>query len=919
MAYTPPMTQVFLTAATAPTVLRNPRRACIVGGSAWRARYSDPTTQSRGLIGSVPGVTTNYAWPNLPLGLTPDMSTASVIVQNALQRYATINPGANTFSGNTLNFTGTTTYLKTASGFTRNALFNDRDVAAGDIVTLRNTAAPGTPAFTAKILRVYAQTPSVPNVYGTFTNSVANPATQSASQTVTFVASSGPTPTNFTVTASATAYNGHASGKISETYTLTCLTASTGGDPTTALFSVTSASGTDNQASVTPAASGAPFAIGTRGATATITVTSGANCVVGQKWTVVINGAYAQAGGTVTVASPDNAPVRTTTAIVTVIRGGKYTDSILPMVSVSYSDGTDAVPATVVTTAGTVVPLNSYGTTFVFTGTALRLGDQFTVAITPTAALGVTTVDLDRAIPSAYLVASTTTTEFHILTPSLTVPAVPTIGVTNWTLSSSQVSITGPMQVYNASWTASGIPQLLNVVPDRGGGNYSKLYVDYRAWYPPTNKVQVVVTPADLDAVYPEATVFDNPLKYNIAQAIANANGTPICFVPVSDPSNVSAWAASLSVLTNDNTTGVTVAELVPLTSNPQVLSLFTAHITAMSSPAVRMWRRAWYHLADVSQIPLVHNGTTVPRHTTATTTDGNICQASIGGTGNTVVTSTTLNGNFITNGAQAGDILRCNFQPDGTYTSFTIATVPSNDVVTLVTGPSAPLVSAKIEIWHPATATEQANELALQSGSYGSALVRTVLPQQVEVGGVLVSGHVRASIFAGLASGVLQHQPLIRLTVAGVTNEPAVLLFGFNGMNILAGGGVTMFDVNPVDGSIFVRDALTTAGSGTDFYYEDVVRNFHAIAAYFADILDVYIGKTNAVDPTLTQLKLDVNDGIRNLKQTAVLLLGSPLLEGTQITNAFIDPVLRDSVEIDVDCVLPRALRHITLRLNSI
>lgn len=919
MAYNPPMTQVFLTAATAPTVLRNPRRACIIGGSAWRARYSDPSTQARGLIGAVPGTSTSYNWPNMPLGLTPDQTTASVIVQNALQRYATVTPGANTFSGNTLNFTGTTTYLKTANGFTRNALFADRDVAVGDVVTLRNTAAPGTPAFTSKITRVYNQLPAVPNAYGALTNSAGNPGTQVASQTATFVASSGPTPTNFAVTASATGYNGHASGKISETYTLKCLTASTGGDPTTALFSVTSASGTDNQASVTPAASGTPFAIGTRGATATITVTSAANCVVGQTWTIVINGAYTQATGTVTAASPDNAPVRATTAIITVVRGGKYTDSILPMVSVSYSDGSDAVPATVVTTAGTVIPLNSYGTTFVFAGTALRLGDQFTVAITPTASLGVTTVDLDRAIPSAYLVATTTTTEFHILTASLTVPAIPTIGITNWTMGSSQLSISGPMQVYNASWTSAGIPQLLNIVPDRAGGNYSQLYIDYRAWYPPTNKVQVVVTPADLDAVYPEATVFDNPLKYNIAQAIANANGTPICFVSVSDPTNVTAWATALAVLTNDNSTGPTVAELVPLTSNPAVFSLFTAHVTAMSSPAVRMWRRAWYHLYDVSNIPLVHNGTAVPRHTTATTTDGNICQASIGGTNNLVVTSTSLNGGFITNGVQPGDVVRTNFQPNGTFTSYTIATVPSNDSLTLVAGPAAPQVTSKIEIWHPATATDQANELALQSGAYGSALVRTVLPQQVEVGGVLVSGHVRASILAGLASGVLQHQPLIRLTVANVTNDPAVLLFGFNGMNILANGGITMFDINPVDGSIFVRDALTTAGNTTDFYYEDVVRNFHAIAAYFADLLDIYIGKTNAVDPTLTQLQADVNAGIRNLQQTTVLLLGAPLLAGTQITNAFINPTTRDAVEIDVDCVLPRALRSITLRLNSI
>ena len=320
-----------------------------------------------------------------------------------------------------------------------------------------------------------------------------------------------------------------------------------------------------------------------------------------------------------------------------------------------------------------------------------------------------------------------------------------------------------------------------------------------------------------------------------------------------------------------------------------------------------------------MSVLPLVHTGTTIPRHVLPTTSDNQVCLATINGTSNLTVTCTSLNGNFLTNGVRAGDTLRAQYV-GGAYATFPIATVDSADRLTLVSGPATPVgVGAKIEIWRNLTAAEEAAELALQSGSYGSELIRTVLPHAIESGGVVVPGYVRAAILAGLAAGVAQHQSLINLTVTGVTNDPGILRFGYSNANVLAEGGITLLAQDPATGAIYVRDALTTAPDDTDFRDEMVVRNFHAIGAGFADVLDRYIGKTNAVDETLTQLRVDVNDRIREYQQATVNLLGSPLLAGSEITRTEISTINRDAVEIGIDCVLPRALRRITLRLQSV
>ena len=73
-----------------------------------------------------------------------------------------------------------------------------------------------------------------------------------------------------------------------------------------------------------------------------------------------------------------------------------------------------------------------------------------------------------------------------------------------------------------------------------------RLYADYRAWYPGLSTVLVVQTTAELDAAMPEATVPENPLKFAAARAMANANGSPICLGPVSNPDDIAAWAATL-------------------------------------------------------------------------------------------------------------------------------------------------------------------------------------------------------------------------------------------------------------------------------------------------------------------------------------------------------------------------------------
>ena len=130
---------------------------------------------------------------------------------------------------------------------------------------------------------------------------------------------------------------------------------------------------------------------------------------------------------------------------------------------------------------------------------------------------------------------------------------------------------------------------------------------------------------------------------------------------------------------------------MVPLTRDATVLGLFQAHVDSMSSAQVRVFGEPLgLALQGIPEIPVVATGSTVPGHTTATTSDGEECLAVIEddpestGTQYTIVRNAAANGKFITNGVRAGDIVRTQYAGDGfgnyTYSEYVVDLVQSEE-----------------------------------------------------------------------------------------------------------------------------------------------------------------------------------------------------------------------------------------------
>lgn len=373
-SYTLSQATVFAETALVLSEFNEPLRPMILGGEAELRRYSAADEKSLiDLDAYVQASDTVYDWPARTAGAVVDLDYAQLYIDNALLRYYSDAIG----SGDTIAPVGSyknriraaATRFASGNGTTRSASLYDRDVAIGDTVyvsdgsnELWTTVANLVPEVTAASIAAAS-------------SGSGNATTQTVSSSITQTAG---TANDVTESADVTRYDGLTSGYVDETYVITVIQAPTvAGDATTAVLRVASASGTDDQLTLTPSAYGVPTRVGTRGAEVTWDNTSN-DFAVGQVWTLAIEQAFtavtATSGGTYTGTSD-------LTYLVTITQGG-YAG-----VSATLDDPT--TQATVdpdYTVGGGALPAGNYYLRYTFTsGTGETLvgsstSAQFTVA-----------------------------------------------------------------------------------------------------------------------------------------------------------------------------------------------------------------------------------------------------------------------------------------------------------------------------------------------------------------------------------------------------------------------------------------------------------------------------------------------------------------------------------------------------------
>lgn len=913
--YVLPAVQIFQEfQQVAPAITAN-LQALIAGPQAYLLRHSVAAEKPLGALGAYnPSAPATFSWPGRPAGALVDAAYTKIFLDDAKLEYfarfadtdGSIGPAA---AKNQLHSTDTAGGFKAAVGFPRYTLLFDRDVRAGDLVTVRGV---GTDSV------VYNFSTYVAGVLSTGVDQVAatvqsapapssgNGATQSVSSAVTLTSG---TAANLTLTAGTGAYSALVDGGDVDTYTVRVTAGSAGGDLTTATLAISTATGLDDEAVVAPAASGSSFAVGFRGLTLTFTQTAGTpDLVVGQVWQVVVHSAYV--APTVSAAGT-YAGTATTTYIVTVVTGGLFSAATRPRIAVSTTTGYDSSPPVTIPAGATTVPIGTQGVTFTVAATGtpigLRKGDTWTVAVTPAAPGAYRTLVLGRNLPAALLGAPAL--DLHLaLGRSIQVPAASaTAGVANWTQLPQSFTVHAGIVAYDPSWTSSGVPLPLPVAS-------ASLSVEYRAWL--VDYVGAVGTISDvgtIDAALAGPLDVDNPLKWGVFKALANANGANVLFTGVSDPASLPAWSQTVAILVGRQD----VYNLVPLTADRPTQDLFAAHIADQSSAVAGRWRAGFFALTAAAEAVVVSAASSADLSpvlaTFALDPQGTAASA-------TIVEVPAANADFVTDGVRPGDVVRTSYATaaDGTVTfaEYTVDAVLTEDSLRLLGGPPVITVPQMLEVWHVLSQDEVAAAVGRSAGSFATGRVCAVWPDQIGSGGTVMPGHFLCCALAGLVSGSAPQRGLTNVQVLGFDDvSRTTAAFNAAQLNVMAGDGVWVVTQDP-DGAVKTRHAVTTDPTDVNTREEMVRRNVDSISLLFQSRLAPFVGVSNVTPSTVARINVELLSVIEFLKSNGFVDTLGPQLIDASVVSLAVSPLFADTLVGTINLTIPYPLNEIMIHL---
>lgn len=947
--YVLPQVLVFQEFTVQPTAVANPLRAHISGPHADLIRYAEDDERENGNLGFYDRLLdTPYDWPNRPAGGKVDDDYVKVFIKDALLLYFEDTIGqASTItkmSGyNNRIESATVSFAENGDDFPRSAVLFDRDVQPGDVAKVRGINGDGDPVTLWTYVKKTIGVP-VAAVVGDATADANNAESQANSASYAFV--SGPENCIILIP-DASAYDGITSGDVTETYDIIVTEGSVDGDYTTARVRVISGSGNDDQAEVDVIAQGQPTPIGTRGLTVVFDVSGDVACsasatsddispsdlIVGQRWQVTVNADVTANSAT---SSGTYTGDRDTTYIVTVTRGGLYTADDPPQITVSTVNGYDVSGPTDVTSASTPVSIGSHGVDIEFDASGLVKGDRFYVEVTAETAGAMRIIELGHNLDTDIAAGSEVDLTLFIRKPLLQVSQDRTgfAPQTNWDTSDTEITINSGIIAYDETWTDNGVEMAMDVYSEESK-DYGILYVEVRYWLQTLcNEIGTISDVGEINDLISGALTPDNPLKWGVFKALENANGVDVKFTAVCDPDDTDSWAGVLELLLGRDD----VYGLVPLTRNRTVLDLYAAHVKAMSSEIFGLWRVAWFSLEGIPEIPIVASSSTVPGHTTATTSDGEVALAVVeddpqtSGTQYTLLRNTNVNADFVASGVRAGDMVRLLYTTDGfggeEYSEFVVDEVVSEDELRLLTGTDTPIsVAAKFEVWRNLTATEEATEIATNASGWGDRRIRAVWPDTIESSGTVMPGYFLCCSLAGLASGVLPHQGLTNLEITGYSAVARTTSkFNRSQLDTMALGGVWIVtqELSPTSGSlgrIFSRHALTTGTYDNIQEREEmIVRNVDSISYRFKNYFAPFIGVTNVTPVMEARLDLEARKLMTLLKsELATSDLGGQLVDGVLAEPIRVSPVFKDRYVLKLNLTVPAPLNNIEVHENII
>jgi hypothetical protein len=952
-----PQVLVFQEFSIVPSEVTQPLRAHIAGPNADLHRYDDADEKPLINVGAYDPVNdTNYPWPGRAAGSIVDQTYTRVFMDDAYLKYFEDLIG-NTSNGRGTNApvagrknwirSSTVSFKANGTQYPRSGLLYDRDVVIGDVAYVRGVADAGGACDEIELWTKVAgfAADEVASSIGGCRVDDNNQADTAASAVIT---KTGGPDNCVDATANGAAYDGLEDGHVSEVYTIEVITSGIAGCQA-ARLRVTSASGTDNEDEVTPADFGSPTDIGSRGLTVTFDNTGNASCsseasygevaetqlVVGQIWQATVSQLFrpacCEAGGTYTGTVND-------VYVIEVTKGGTFAN--LPEITVTTAKGLDFSGPTEITAIDTAFPVGAHGVTISFrdcpeeslsSGSSvsfagddpggLRTGDKFFITVNTAQNGAIRTLILDHDIPDELLTAVDLDLKLFIEKDGLEIgenrlaspPAV------NWEQETTQIIINSAITVYESTWTNAGVPMAL---PIESG----TLFIHYREWLQDgIDEIGAINDTADIDDILGPLDE-DNPLKWGVFKALQNSNGTLVKYTAVSDPTDADDWQAVLDLIDGRDD----IYNLVPLTRLRTVWDLWQGHVESESSETSGNWKGMFINLQTPATKMIVGESDADTQALTPTSSDGEVVLATIADDPNATGTQYTLlsvpeaNSNFITYGVDPGDIVRFLFTTDAwgaeSYTEFVVDTVLSENSLLLLTGHDVPISEPqKMEVWHNQEKDELITELKGIAQSFADRRVVAVWPDLVGVGGNTIEGYYLCCAAAGLASGVVPHQPLTNVEISGFDDAASrtIDFFSDTQLDDLDDGGVWIVQEDK-DGRIHTRHALNTDVTDINRREESIRRNVDAISYLMLNRLSPFIGRSNVHEGMLNRVAFEIRQAVSFLQSTGYTQeLGPQLIDGV-IRQGYprIHPLLADRIQVVMDITVPAPLNNIELHL---
>lgn len=878
-AYTPPamtVSQIFQ-AANSNTI--TPLYGCVIAPQYNLHRYG--VTAEEALLGAYDTANGNSynAWPEKATADTVDVPTSKLYVRDAWLKYLTVSAagggsdGLLTNAGNKLRFANT--ILRSENGYTRNAAFYSRDVAVGDVIKV--TKAGGTNIFT-KIIGF--QTDTIVAATGATAAGAANAVSDTASADVTESISDS----DISLVASAAAYNGLASGNITESYE--CTVTATDGSLTGTTISIVSASGTDDVSSKVLAAGA--VACGTRGATMTFTMGSG-TFTLGDSWTIDVAMTFT---AYVPTASGTYTGRQDTTYLLTVVTGGTVgTDT--PRLRVQTTTGYDSGTDIRLTAAGTYT-VGNYGVQLAITDAKQFVtGDVYTIAVTA-AKVGATKTVITADFLTGFLASDALTIDFCIEDDI-------ELSTNNWAASTNLISVNPGALVVDSTYL--GTETVFTLVA-------GDLYIDYRALTPTNAATPIFVSSRDEIELIAGPIYKTNPAACMLDAMLAESGvkGVGAYFISVTADT-----AAGYETAYSKLEAVIDVYGLVPYNTSADADVKLRAHVNAMAANNVALFRKGYVGIYTPGVYAVYGSASTI-----------------LATVASNVLTCSTAS--FVDQGVSIGDIVRINYQTDSrgaqSYDEFIVSAVNSQTTLTLEGTPSDISVAIKFEVWRNATDVQYADALVAKAAEFNNRRYSLIWADNPGMGTDFLNGDytngdaqlyaaIAAAAAAGKRAAIEPHAPLTNVNFLELGMVP-LKNFSPSILNRIAAGGVWII-TKDLAGNVYTRHQLSS--DMTDLYTREDSKttNVDHIIRDFKIPLAALYGKGNVSNGMLELIRIKIHGITSKISNRLYPVELGPQIVDLQITKLAKDPTSADQIWLKISMETPNPLNKLDVEFRII